>query len=136
MMRSRDDSGFASAQFVVLLTVSFMFLAWFANVLFIQYERAAVRSALADAARQATRTASTDVACAQAVTDAMNRMAKGPTERGEISGARCSGAGDGNAPSVTATLDFNFDPWFPGVPNATGTMSYTAQKRIVARAAP
>ena len=53
--RHFDEKGFASAQSVFILALSFTVLFWFANLLFVQYERAAVNAALLDGARQAAR---------------------------------------------------------------------------------
>lgn len=128
-MRPRNDSGFATAQMLVLLVVSFTMIAWFANVLFIQYERAAVRSALADAARQSANSNSGTQSCTDTIAAVMNQVAKGPWQRNEVKNPRCTGADDPSAPTVNASVDYDFRPWFPIVPNVSGTLSYTAQRR-------
>jgi len=128
---SRDERGFASAQMIVLLVASFALLAWLTNVLFIQFERASARSALADAARQAARTQANSPTCEQTIADVLNRLVPGAmTPKSQVfTNPTCVGVGDPNSPVVTAKMHFNFDPWFPGVPNADGDLTVTVQKR-------
>lgn len=53
---NHDESGFTSAQFIILMGLTIMVLATFVNVLLIENMRTTTLSALRDAARAGTRT--------------------------------------------------------------------------------
>jgi len=130
----RDEGGFASAQTVVILAMSFTVLFWFANLLFVQYERAAVNAALLDGARQAARM---DVAaadfdgskCVQIVQAALNSTVKGAATQASTPTCAIDGAN-----RVTASLTYESQTLIPmpgwSVPGASPeAMKVTVQRR-------
>ena len=53
--KTKDQKGFASIQFVVLMGFTILFLTGFLNILFIEYQRNSAITSLRDAARAGTR---------------------------------------------------------------------------------
>jgi len=127
-MLSRDERGFASAQWIVLISLTFTFLTWFTNVLFIQYERAATRAAVADAARQAARVSGTQKECEDKIKQVLNDAVPGAAKANPsaLAGPTCDLTKDSNA--VTASVDYNFSAWFPGA-SSRGKIAITVQRR-------
>lgn len=133
-MASRDERGFATAQWTVLFALSFILLGWFTNVLLIQYQTASARSALVDAARAAARTPSWDNTDCEAKTkDVLENLLPASKKNATFTKYTCTGTGDPTAPAVTASVQYDFiaTSILPSEvsPGLKGTLTVTVQKR-------
>lgn len=134
---TRDESGFATAQWTVIMAFSLVILLWFVNGLLIQYQRVSARSAVADAARTAARSRGMDSgACQGEVQTTLERLVPAASKPGVFTNVTCTGTLKENPSSSAVTVSVQYDfretsflPK-PFVWDSNGDVSVTVQTRL------
>ncbi len=116
----RHASGFATLHFVVAAGFSMLFFVLLANLLVVQYGRAAVRVALDEGARHGARRGIDPAGCETRVESALSGLLGG--EMGSGISYRCQK--DRERTRVDAEVEF--PAWLPGLPDYRFNMAATA----------
>ena len=118
--RRERDSGFATVNFVVTAGFSLLFFLVLANLLVVQYGRAAVRVALDEGARHGARLGADAAGCEDRIGGVLDGLLGG--EMGEGVSYRC--VKDPERTRARAVV--RFPAWLPGLPEFRFEMGATA----------
>jgi hypothetical protein len=118
---SRVEDGFATAQFMLVVALSMLFLAALLNLIAIQYAQGVVRAALDEGVRVGSVARGTEDQCLDGIRQVMGDLLSGPLGA-DVEFSCTVGAGQ-----IVASADAVFDGWFPGMPS----LSFTTDVRAV-----
>ena len=118
---TRSEGGFATAQFMVVVALSMLFLAALLNLIAIQYAQGVVRAALDEGVRMGSVAHASERECLDAIGRVMGDLLSGPL--GAQVDFTCTVAAD----QIIASADAGFDGWFPGMP----TLRFAPEVRAV-----
>jgi hypothetical protein len=121
--RATGERGFATAQYVLAVGLSFVLLVLIGNLLVDLYARAAVRDALEEGTRAAVPIGAPPTACSDRARRVLDGLLRGPVGR-DIR-VRC----DDGVGVIAATADVRLRSWLPGLaPDWTFTVRATASR--------
>lgn len=118
--RRERACGFATVNFVVTAGFSLLFFLVLANLLVVQYGRAAVRVALDEGARHGARVGADALGCEARIGSVLDGLLGG--EMGEGVSYRCAR----DAERTRARALVRFPAWLPGLPDFRFEMGATA----------
>jgi hypothetical protein len=124
-VRTRDDSGFTTIQFVVATGLSLLLFVAMANLVVFLYARGAVRAAVDEAARAGARADATADDCRTRAQSTLDGLVGG--RLGSQVRVRCESTSD----VVRVRADVHLTAWLPGVPDWTFTLVGRATKERV-----
>jgi len=108
---TRFEHGFATAQFMVVVALSMLFLAALLNLIAIQYAQGVVRAALDEGVRLGSVARASDRECLDGIRRVMSDLLSGPLGAGiEFTCTVANGY-------MVASAESHFDGWFPGMPS-------------------
>ena len=108
---SRIEHGFATAQFMLVVALSMLFLAALLNLIAIQYAQGVVRAALDEGLRVGSVAHGTEAECLNGIRRVMGDLLSGPL------GADVEFACTVSAGQMVASAEAEFHGWFPGMPS-------------------
>ena len=109
----KRESGFATAQFMVVAALSMAFMALLLHLIALQYARGVLRSALDEGVRVGAPTAARESDCVAAIDRVLADLMGGPL--GKDVTFQCLFVDQ----RVVASAEGAFSGWFPGVPDVT-----------------
>jgi hypothetical protein len=116
------ERGFATAQFMLVVALSMLFLAGLLNLIAIQYAQGVVRAALDEGVRMGSAATATERECRDGIRRVMRDLMNGPLgAHVEFSCAVLSG-------HIVASAKAEFDGWFPGMPSVAFATDVRAVK--------
>lgn len=107
----QSEQGYQTVAFAFAAAMSLLLFTLFANVLVVQFGRAALRSAVDDAARAGAREGADQATCQSAADQRLTEMVRGDLGRDVT--VRCTVGGE----SVEVRASGAFRSWIPGVPD-------------------
>lgn len=115
------ERGFATAQLMLAVALSMLFLAGLLNLIAIQYAQGVVRAALDEGVRIGSVASATEEQCLDGIGRVLRDLLNGPMGRDvEFSCAVING-------QMVASGEAQFDGWFPGMPS----VAFSADVRAV-----
>jgi hypothetical protein len=124
-VRTREDAGFTTIQFVVATGLSLLLFVAMANLVVFLYARGAVRAAVDEAARAGARADATVDECRTRARSTLDGLVGG--RLGSQVRVRCEATPD----VVRVRADVHLNAWLPGVPDWTFTLVGRATKERV-----
>lgn len=107
----REEAGFLTAQFVLAVALSFVFLVLVANLIVWQYARGVARSAVDEGVRTGSRATATQADCEARARAVLQDLLGGAL--GDDVSVNCSDSGD----EIVATVDAQLPSWLPLMPD-------------------
>ena len=120
---ARDERGFVTAQYLIVIAFTLFLLTAFLNVLVFQYARGVVRGAMDAGARAGSPAAATEIDCQAAVDRYLSQLLGGSI--GASVDPTCT---IGGGFVVVSDPDITFQGWTPLVPDWTFSMEARAVK--------
>ena len=116
------ERGFATAQLMLVVALSMLFLAGLLNLIAIQYAQGVVRAALDEGVRTGSVASATEAECLDGILRVMRDLLNGPLGRDvEFSRVVING-------QVVASAQAEFEGWFPGMPSVAFSTDVRAVK--------